>query len=257
MITFFCIVNATFAIEKQGDLLSNLTTTELQDYIKKLQADKNDINANLKSLSKEYGDLIGFLKTDLSSLEIKSMKETLEFFSEKKAFLEQDIKDKISAGTPLKNEKIDLLKFKWEVYKFLYTFVPKEKNAAYINYVKVQLQSQKNSKEIIDEIEKSKSILDDKITYYTKKIEQDKKELKEKIDSSITEKIKQRIEDIDSNPKYKWIPQDTKNTIYTDFIKTLQNSLKENEQSNFSEGYKEIRKNILQKMMQEIQAKIK
>lgn len=185
------------------------------------------------------------------------MKETLEFFSEKKAFLEQDIKDKISAGIPLKNEKIDLLKLKWEVYKFLYTFVPKEKNAAYINYVKVQLQSQKNSKEIIDEIEKSKSILDDKITYYTKKIEQDKKELREKIDSSITEKIKQRIEDIDSNPKYKWIPQDTKNTIYTDFIKTLQNSLKENEQSNFSEGYKEIRKNILQKMMQEIQAKIK
>jgi hypothetical protein len=69
-------------------------------------------------------------------------------------------------------------------------------------------------------------------------------------------KIKKRIDEIDNDPKYKWIDKKIKNEIYADFINQIKDRLNDIDNSNLSENYKDIRKNILNKMIDEIQAKI-
>lgn len=249
----FLFYNSTFATNKQGFFASNLTIKELSQNIEKLKEEKTELDQK----TKDYWELISFIKTDLTKEEIDEIKLSIEDFIEERNFLQIDLKNKINNWLNVEKEKKDLVLLRASIYKYLAKYVARDKREAFIEHIKFQTQSEKESKDLIESIIKSQNILDQKVTYIKEKIENHREDLSARIEISITQKIKQRIDEIDKDPKYKEIDQKIKNKIYKDFINQLEIRLKDLEKSILSENYKEMRKNILNKMIDEIKSKIK
>ncbi len=254
---FLFSIQVWFASEKQSFFAGSLSTTELWEYIKKLKDDQKEFKEKSKELSKEYGELISFMRTDLSWDEIKEIKENIEIFIDKRIILQSDLKEKINQLLDVEKEKKELILLRANIYKYLSRYVARDKREAFLEHIKFQVQSEKESKDLIEEIQKSQNILDQKVTYFKEKIENHKEDLQARIETSITQKIKERIDEIDKNEKYKDIDRNTKNKIYNDFIAQLQSNIWEISGSNLSDNYKEMRKNILNKMIEEIKLRIK
>lgn len=248
--------STTFASSKQGFFSGSLTIRELSQNIEKLKEEKVELTIKTKELSKEYGELISFMRNDLTGQELKEIMENIEYFIEKRSALQKDLNIKINQLLDVEKEKMDLILLRADIYKYLSKYVARDKRETFIEHIKFQTQSEKESKDLIEEIRKSQNILDQKVTYIKEKIDTHREDLQTRIDIAITQKIRQRIDEIENNPKYKEITQATKNKIYRDFISELQKRIWEIETSNLSNNYKEMRKNILQKMMDEILSRI-
>lgn len=253
----FLFVWTSFASEKQGFFAGSLSTTQLREYIKKLEDDQKEFKEKSKELSKEYWELVSFMRTDLTQEEINEIREKIEIFIEKRNFLQWDLNKKINELLNVDKEKKELLLLRADIYKYLSRYVAREKRDAFLEHIKFQVQSEKESKDLIEEIQKSQNILDQKVTYFKEQIENHKEDLQARIEMSITQKIKERIEEIDKNEKYKNIDPSIKNKIYNDFIVQLQDNLASIDTWNLSDNYKEMRRNILIKMIEEIKWRIK
>lgn len=254
IITLFLIINQSLA-EKQGILTSSLTTAELWDYVNKLKTEQFEFIKNNQELSKEYWELISFIKTDLTKKELKDIKEVINNFLEKRNTLIYDLNKKISEFKNVEKEKNDLILLRADIYKYLAKFVIFDKRNDFIEHIKFQVRSEKESKNLIEEIQKSQNLLDQKFFYYTKKIEQHNQNLQEKIDISITQKIKQKIDEIDSDKKYISIPKEVKNKLYDDFILQIKDKIKEIQGSNLAQNYKDLKINIFNKLIDEVKQK--
>lgn len=253
----FLFVWTSFASEKQSFFAGSLSTTQLREYIKKLEDDQKEFKEKSKELSKEYWELVSFMRTDLTQEEINEIREKIEIFIEKRNFLQWDLNKKINELLNVDKEKKELLLLRADIYKYLSRYVAREKRDAFLEHIKFQVQSEKESKDLIEEIQKSQNILDQKVTYFKEQIENHKEDLQARIEMSITQKIKERIEEIDKNEKYKNIDPSIKNKIYNDFIVQLQDNLASIDTWNLSNNYKEMRRNILIKMIEEIKWRIK
>lgn len=251
----FLISNQTYANDKffAGDL----TIKELSKNIEKLKDENTEFQEKNKELREEYWELISFIRTDLTDDEVNEIKQKVEIFIKERSELQQKLKEKIDKLEDTTKEKKDIIIHRANFYKYLAKYVQKEKREDFIVHIKFQVQSEKESKDLIEEILKSQNILEQKVTYIKEKIEIHKEDLQAKIEIKIISKIKQRIDEIDSNEKYKEIDQKIKNKIYNDFIIQIKDKLKEIYNSNLSDNYKEIRKNIYNKMIDEITLKIK
>ena len=126
-----------------------------------------------------------------------------------------------------------------------------------LKYIDENLKETSQRKQLLQELAQNKLLLDQKVSKLKNKIEEHKAMLNAELDIIITKKISQRINLIDNNEKYKSIDQKTKNEIYKNFITTIKNRIKDVQNSNLSDNYKEIRIKILNKMIDEIQNKIK
>jgi hypothetical protein len=100
-------------------------------------------------------------------------------------------------------------------------------------------------------------LLDTKVTYIKDKIEDHKANLEKTIEASITEKIQERIEAIDTDKKYAGISKEAKKKIYQDFLEQIKIKQAELEKSNLSESYKKTRALIFETMVKKIEEKIK
>jgi polyribonucleotide nucleotidyltransferase len=110
---------------------------------------------------------------------------------------------------------------------------------------------------LIEEILKNQNLVDKKVTYLKEKIANHKEDLTNKIESSVKNKVESRIEAIDKDEKYKNLDQSVKNKIYTDFINQIKSKLKELNESNLSDSYKQTRALIYNTMIENIESKIK
>lgn len=246
------VLFSSVSADNTGFFASNLTIKELSKNIEKLKEEKIELDQK----TKDYWELISFIKTDLTKSEIDEIRLNIENFIEERNFLQIDLKNKINSWLNVEKEKKDLVLLRAWMYKYLAKYVARDKREAFIEHIKFQTQSEKESKDLIEGIIKSQNILDQKVIYIKEKIENHREILEARIEVSIIQKINQRIDEIDTDPKYKKIDNKTKNTIYNDFIIQIEKRLLEIEKSNLSENYKEIRKNILNKLIDEVETKI-
>lgn len=256
-IIFFISFNTSFASNSQRSIINELSTVELNAYIKELESQQKNIIKSKSNISKEYGTLISFIKKDLSKQEIDAIQAKLEVYINQRDIIQNDLNTKISRLLNVEQEKKNLLLLKADMFVYLGWYIDVSKRNEFNQYIKAQIQSEQDANDIIEQIKKSQRILDQKLEYYQLQVEAHKEELQNRIDGSITQKIRQRVEEIDTNTKYKDISIEIKNQIYKDFIAQLQISIKEIQISNLSQNYKDLRTNILQKMIDEIQLRIK
>lgn len=236
---------------------SDLTIKELSKNIEKLKDENTQFQEKNKKLSKEYWELISFIRTDLTDSEIQEIKQKVELFIEERNWLQKKLKEKIDVLEETTEDKKNIIIHRANFYKYIAKFVQKEKREDFIAHIKFHIQSEKESRDLIEEILRNQNILEQKVTYIKWKIEEHKEDLQTRIEIWVTSKIKKRIDEIDNDEKYKSIDRKTKNKIYTDFISLIKDKLKEIDNSNLSENYKEMRRSILSKMIEEIQSRIK
>lgn len=252
----FLIFPTTFATNSKV-LVSDLTIKELSENIEKLKEEKEDFLEKNKELSKEYGELFSFIRQDLAENEIEEITKKVNVFLENKSRLEAKLKESIDNNSDSTDIKKEIILNRADFYKYIAKYVLKEKREDFIAHIKFQVQSEKEAKDLIEEILLNQNLLEQKVTYIKEKIETHKEDLQARINEAITQKIKIRIDAIDNNPKYAAINQSVKNNIYKSFISVIQKRLLEIDSSNLSENYKEMRRNILNIMIKEISAKIK
>ncbi len=243
--------------DNTGFFASNLTIKELSKNIEKLKKENDVFQEETNKQKWEYWELISFIKTDLTDEEIDWIQEKIDLYINARDRIEKILKEKIENLEDTQKEKNELILQKANLYKYLAKFVAKDKRNDFLDYIKFQIKSEKESKDLIEEILKNQFILDQKVSYIKWKIEEHKEDLQARIETSITKKMSQRINEIDTDPKYKKIDQKVKNKIYNDFINQIKTKLKEIEESKLSDNYKEMRKKIFEKMIEEIKARIK
>lgn len=259
-ILIFLIIWLSFQISyaKSWDMfLWTPTIKELSANLEKLKEEKQDFTSKAKELKEEYWDLISFIKDDLTSDEIEEINDNVEKYLENKKNVESELNKQIKKLEDTTQTKKEILILRANFYKYLAKYIQKDKKEDFINHIRFQIQSEKESKDLIEEILKNQNLLEQKVSYIKEKIEDHKENLQAQIESKISQKIKDRIEEIDSNQKYDKIDQKVKNKIYKDFTLSIEKRIKEVKKSNLTDNYKEMRINILSKMIEEIKTKIK
>lgn len=253
---FISFVNQTHAISGLFASNNNLTTKEINQNIEDLKKQEENF-INNDNYQKEYDDLKWFLKNNIFNDELEEINLELKNY----IILSQDLDFQIKQN-PLDKDnneslKNQIIQEKINLYKFIYPYIDPLKIKDFKLYVTDNIKSSKQRKDLLEELAKNQAILDEKITNIKEKIENHKEDLNSKIDDLITSKIIERINQIDTNPKYKKISKETKNKIYSWFIENLNQRKQEINKSNLSENYKNIRIKILDKMIEEISQKIK
>lgn len=255
VLTFSIFLNQVHA--KNGLLSSDLSIKELSSNIEKIKTEQANLELKTENQSKEYWDLLWFIKQNLTKTETQDIKDEINEYIDVTTQLDEDLKNNALNEAQSSDIKQEILTQKIDLYRFLYDYIDENKKDDFINYIKINLKATKERKELLEELAKNQLLLDKKVSEIKDQIETHKEDLNSKLDDIITKKIVERINLIDNNEKYKKIDQKTKNDIYKWFINTIKNKIKDVENSDLSKNYKEMRIKILNKMIVEIQAKIK
>lgn len=240
-----------------GLFASDMTMKEINSNVERLKEEKNSLDERSKQVQKENWELSSFLRRNLSQTEITEIADAVAKYQSDRLDIERDLTYRIENNLPTDTAKKILLEIQLEFYKYLAKFVDSKKKQDFIEHIKFNIQSTKERKDLIEEISKMESILDEKVIYFREQIELHKEVLQVKIETSITDKIAERIDAIDADPKYKDLSKSVKNRIYQNFILQIQQKQKELSESNFSESYKKTRNLIFDTMIKKIEEKMK
>jgi len=251
LLFFFCQFYWVFA---SGNV-ENMSVKDLSQNIEKLKEKEQNYQDNIRVLAKEHGELVSFFSSKITSENIDEIRQQIEDFKKEQTDLDNQIKQAIQKGEDPQSLKDNFLEEQIEFYEYLSQFVDDDKKDDYVDYIWFHVQASKERKDLIVEILANEEAFNQKVNYYKDKIATHKEELQNRIEQTILTKIAQKIHDIDTNEKYKDIPLETKNALYQDFINKIEARIVELENSNMAINYVQMRKNILQKMIQEIQKK--
>ncbi len=242
---------------RTGLFASDLTIREMNSNIDRLKEEKLSLDEKTKQAQKENGELSSFLRKNLEKKDISEITDAVVTYQTERFDIERDLNYRIQNGLPTDTTKKILLEVKLDFYKYLAKYVDIQKREDFIEHIKFNIQSIKERKDLIEDILKMENIRDEKVTYIKDQIELNKEVLQIQIENSITEKISERIDAIDSDPKYKDLSKATKNQIYKSFIQQIKRNQEEIRNSQFSESYKKTRHLIFETMIQKIEEKMK
>lgn len=242
---------------KTWDINDDITIKELWNNIKKLQVEQTDLNNRNLEIDKTYWTLVSFIKEDISKEDFYDIKNEIEDFIKIRNSLEQDIIEKIKILGDTKAEKENLIFEKTNFYKFLFKYVKDDKKEDFLKYIDLNIETEKEKKEVVEQISKKQILLEKKVNDLKEKIETHKVDLSQKLEISITSRIISKIDEIDKNEKYKSIDKEAKNKIYLNFINDIKTKISQIEKSNLTQNYKQVKINILERIISEIEKKIK
>ena len=255
-IVFIIFVFQTQIHANNGLFVGNITIKEIEKNIDRLKVEKQELDQKTKLLSKEYWDLVSFIRTDINREDFEYIKEIINTYLNKKNTLEEKLTQEINSLTDTQKTKKELLAEKLNFYNYLSRFIDRTKQEDFIEHVKFNLRTEKESKDMVEQILKNQNILNQRVEYLNWLIKNHKEELNLRLELSITQKVIERINQIEENPRYSSIDLQIKNNIYIDFINKLKTRINEIQKTNISQNYKNLRISIINNIIQEIEFKI-
>lgn len=243
LMTFFVFTHPSFASE-----VGDLSIQELSNQVEQLKIDKENLEKNTKILEKDYWKISDFLKENIIWSELENIKEKIESTNKEIEKINKKLinEENIEKYNILKD---NIIRKKADLYKYLINVIDENKMQEYYNFVKHSLQTEKERKSIVTEIDKNQKAITNKINYFQNQAQENTENLEDQIFEASAQKIKEKMNTIESNPNYKNIDDDTKAEIYEDFTNQLEDKIEELEDSNLSSSFKEMRINILKWIM--------
>ncbi len=196
-----------------------VTITELKQSITLLQEKQKDIfikNPDLSSIS----DIKVFLKDDLDESQVNEIKKII---TEYNTFKENNIDSD--------NYQSDLLLIKKETYKKLTLYVKSENLDQYLEYIKNNLETIKQEKDIKTEIIKKQEILENKVDAIKIKIKESKDDFENNINDIIKVKIDEKLKIIRENKDFKKLDLEKRKYVIEQIIKKVELKKAEKEKS--------------------------
>lgn len=196
-----------------------VTIKELQQNIKVLEEKQWEISKKFSSDLWDIWEIQKFLKERLTETEIEEIKLIISNYNKSKEKITND------------NDNIDdikelLLELKKDVYKKLIPYIEQWKLEDYLDYIKNTVETFKQWKDLDNEIDKNRELLEQKVSLIKEKIKVHENELKNEIDELINKKIDEKINIIRNNEKFKFLVLEKRKALISKTIEKINEKLK-------------------------------
>lgn len=254
LITFFIFFyfvvffNTTFSSEIKIDEKKSIK--ELSTEVKNINKEKLEIYKKLEKL-KITLEKEDFLKDNLNFSEKKHIKELIKEYDQEKIKLEKELIDKAKNLESTKNIKIKLIEAKKNLYSYLVPYIKEYKLKDYLIFVKKDLTTLKQDKDLKENEIKKNVIIKQKINKVRKKIEENKKETKKFLKQDLIKKIKRKIQEFKNNPKFIKLSKQKKLEVLNFILKKIDNRINNLKKIRFQTQIIEIKIEIYNFLKQE------
>lgn len=191
-----------------------VTIKDLQNNIKVLEQKQGEISKKFSSDFWDIWEIQKFLKTNLSENEVSEINSIISNYNFSKDKINLQLNDDI------KTKKL-LLDLKKETYKNLTPYIENSKLNDYLNFIKLNVDIFKQWRELNQEIDKNKELLDKKVTSIKEKIKVHESELNSEITKLINDKIDEKLEIIKNNKKFIVLDLETRKILITKTIEKI------------------------------------
>ncbi len=213
----FVILSFTpfFSVQAQED---TVTIRELQRNIQNLNEEKESKWENFRQ---ENGKINDFIEAKIGNDELQKIEEIVNNYYTKKEELEKSIAEKTKGWESTKEIKDELLKIKLDLYKKLVPYIKKDQLQEYLSYIKWNIETEQEDKNIKEEIIKNQEIIDKKVSLIKEKIEENKKVLEVKIEEAVKQKLNEKINKILNNGNFKVLQLTSKKSIFESTLEKI------------------------------------
>ncbi len=250
IITFFALISPTYA-NKVGDL----SIKQLNNNVEKLKNDKETLELQNKIYSQDYASLSNFFRVNISEEKLKEIKSQIDIYYNNLSSLENYLQKETNTWK-INTIKEDIIQEKVKLYKFIIVYVDNTKIEQYSDFVRYNVQSDKQRKDILQEITQTQQALAEKVNHFQNQALQNKQQLENEIFAASAQRIKQRVQEIEANPNYKNIKKEVKSWIYQNLINQLNEKIIQIQNWKLTQDYKTLRINILKQIIGEIKDRI-
>ncbi len=209
---------------------SQKSIRELKENINELDSDSKKLDDRLNDLNADYR-LKFFLRTDLSSYDIKQIKVIVDSYNDAKKNIES--KQYVNARNldPTINEKKLLLEEKKKFYSGLIKYIDIRFKKQYLEYIKHDVIISTQKSDVTTDIIRKKEILNNKVESIENKIKDHKKKLNDNLNKLIEKKIKEKIESLKNNEKFRLLNKQTKVKVLDKTITVLKEKMQNYKES--------------------------
>jgi hypothetical protein len=214
----FVILSFTPLFSVQAQEEDTVTIRELQRNIQNLNEEKESKWENFRQ---ENGKINDFIEAKIGNEELQKIEEIVNSYYIKKEELEKSIAEKTKGGESKKEIKDELLKIKLDLYKKLVPYIKKDQLQEYLSYIKWNIETEQEDKNIKEEIIKNQEIIDKKVSLIKEKIEENKKVLEVKIEEAVKKKLDEKINKILNNGNFKALQLTSKKSIFESTLEKM------------------------------------
>jgi len=197
---------------------STQTISELKGSLKELNNEKKWLDSKLNIL-KWNKRLNNLFKKDLSLSEIEKIKIIVNKYRKININLNIILNEKSKNTEDITGIRKEIIAQRINFYKKLIIYIDKNKLERYKSYVKSDTQILKDKKNINAKINISKKILQNKVNKIRIKIKKHDSILNEKLKIIIKNKIKEKIDNLKNNTKFKTLNNSIKKEV---LLKTVE-----------------------------------
>lgn len=186
-----------------------VTIKQMKENLEDLKDRKENIGDKWETLRIVNGKVIDFLKNDLSDTDIWVIQDLSIGFQQRKTFYEQQLKDNslenydtsVEQDNDTAAVKQNFIDYKLNFYKQLVPYINSQKKDEYLDYIKGNIEIEKEDKDIKEKIYKQEWVIEERVGTLKEKIIEHKKALEEKLEKLIRQKIEEKIRTILSSEK--------------------------------------------------------
>lgn len=213
------------------------TIKELKENINELDKTENELSIELDLLNTDY-KLKGFLRNDLTLVELNKIRFLVGEYDINKNNTELEIINKIKERLPIIEEKKILLEEKRKLYSWLIPYIDPTFKDDYINYIKWDAKIFNEQRDIETDIIIKREILSNKVDIIETKIQEHRDFIDESIKKVIESRLDEKIQNLNNNPTFQILNDDSKNKVLEKTIRKIKIKLQnlENSQSSTWSG---------------------
>ena len=205
---------------------NNKTIKQLNTEVKELKEEKKEIDKKKQELQniliKSW-----FLKDNLNPKVKERIKLLIDWYKIQKKQYEKILVSKSLSLESTKDTKMKLIELKKELYANLVPYIEKDKLKDYLEFVKKDLYTLKEDKEIKESSIKKNIILKEKVDKIKEKIIEHKKQTQKTLKEVIIKKIDVKIEQFKTSEKFNKLSQEDKSKVIDYIIKKIDKRISE------------------------------
>ena len=226
IVLFLSVFFINTAFCSSWNIDNNKTIKQLSNEVQELKQEKEELHKKIlelqNTLLKSW-----FLKENLNIKAKERIKLIIDWYKIQKKQYEKLLIEKSSSLESTKEIKIKLIELKKNLYASLVPYIKENKLNEYLEFVKKDLYTLKEDKDLKENSIKKNVILQEKVKKIKEKIIEHKKETQQILKEKIIKKIDQKIQALKVNNKFKNLKKEQKIKIIDYIIEKINKKIEE------------------------------
>lgn len=207
----------------------SITISDLKNDINTLNQSSYELSQDLK-LFNANDRLKSFFKNNLSLEDLEQLESIIWDYIIKRKDVNVSLADKVDDLKDIDDEKNELLLLKRDLYKLLLPYIDKAKTLEYIEFVESDARLLKQRKDVTSEIINKQEQLNTRVWELEEKIKSYNKTLSDTLEKVIADKIKEKLDFLRNNKKFKALNKNSKLNVLNKTIDKIRFKIDELEE---------------------------